>query len=165
MPSLQKPTALSHRRLGRSLSQKDISKNGYSVRVFHLLSLSWLVTCTWLLFVGEFWNIKQNLTDGESWWLSKQTCDLHDTFIGYSLLMFTKNTHSTQIGLSLGTELILTWCFWIYQSQSSVLTDDEAKETCSGKNTIEKTIRAVYAQKKVGWFPYWWIITQWEVSQ
>ncbi|KAG5523070.1 hypothetical protein RHGRI_035022 [Rhododendron griersonianum] len=63
MPSLQKPTALSHRRLGRSLSQKDISKNGYS-------------------------------------------------------------------------------------SQSSVLTDDEAKETCSGKNTIEKTIRAVYAQKK-----------------
>ncbi|XP_058195039.1 uncharacterized protein LOC131311562 [Rhododendron vialii] len=63
MPSLQKPTALSHRRLGRSLSQKDLSKNGYS-------------------------------------------------------------------------------------SQSSALTDDEAKETCSGKNTIEKTIRAVYAQKK-----------------
>ncbi|KAF7123258.1 hypothetical protein RHSIM_Rhsim12G0172400 [Rhododendron simsii] len=63
MPSLQKPTALCHRQLGRSLSQKDLSKNGYS-------------------------------------------------------------------------------------SQSSALTDDEAKETCSGKNTIEKTIRAVYAQKK-----------------
>ncbi|KAH7857330.1 hypothetical protein Vadar_011406 [Vaccinium darrowii] len=63
MPSLQKPTDLSHRRLGRSLSQKDLSRNGYS-------------------------------------------------------------------------------------SQSSALTDDEAKETCSGKNMIEKTIRAVYAQKK-----------------
>ncbi|KAL6973089.1 hypothetical protein U1Q18_027262 [Sarracenia purpurea var. burkii] len=64
MPSLQKPTASGHRHLGRSLSQKDLSKT-------------------------------------------------HD---GYS---------------------------------SSALTDDEAKEIHSGKNVIEKTIRAVYAQKKM----------------
>uniref|UniRef100_A0A5B7AE29 Uncharacterized protein n=1 Tax=Davidia involucrata TaxID=16924 RepID=A0A5B7AE29_DAVIN len=65
MPSLEKPTAFSHRRLGRSLSQKDLSK-------------------------------------------------LHD---GYS-------------------------------SQSSALTDDEGRDARSSKNMIEKTIRAVYAQKK-----------------
>ncbi|KAL7161783.1 hypothetical protein ACSBR2_042289 [Camellia fascicularis] len=65
MPSLQKPTVSSHRRLGRSLSQKDLSKN-------------------------------------------------HD---GYS-------------------------------SQSSALTDDEARDGHSSKNMIEKTIRAVYAQEK-----------------
>ncbi|XP_057465144.1 uncharacterized protein LOC130754884 [Actinidia eriantha] len=66
MPSLQKPIASSHRRLGRSLSQKDLSKT-------------------------------------------------HD---GYS-------------------------------SQSSALTDDEGRESRSSKNMAEKTIRAVYAQKKV----------------
>ncbi|XP_057472445.1 uncharacterized protein LOC130761021 [Actinidia eriantha] len=36
-----------------------------------------------------------------------------------------------------------------YSSQSSALTDDDAKETHSSKNMAEKTIRAVYAQKKV----------------
>ncbi|XP_028093023.1 uncharacterized protein LOC114293192 isoform X1 [Camellia sinensis] len=65
MPSLQKPTVSSHRWLGRSPSQKDLSKN-------------------------------------------------HD---GYS-------------------------------SQSSALTDDEARDGHSSKNMIEKTIRAVYAQEK-----------------
>ncbi|XP_057488785.1 uncharacterized protein LOC130774733 isoform X2 [Actinidia eriantha] len=35
------------------------------------------------------------------------------------------------------------------ESQSSALTDDDAKETHSSKNMAEKTIRAVYAQKKV----------------
>ncbi|KAL7191753.1 hypothetical protein ACSBR2_023768 [Camellia fascicularis] len=65
MPSLQKPVASSHRCLGTSLSQKDLSK-------------------------------------------------LHDD----------------------------------YSSQSSALTDDEANDARSSKNMIEKTIRAVYAQKK-----------------
>ncbi|GFZ11949.1 hypothetical protein Acr_23g0003340 [Actinidia rufa] len=66
IPSLQKPIASSHRQLGRSLSQIDLSKT----------------------------------PDG-------------------------------------------------YSSQSSALTDDEAKEIHSSKNVAEKTIRAVYAQKKV----------------
>ncbi|XP_075514435.1 uncharacterized protein LOC142549393 isoform X2 [Primulina tabacum] len=35
-----------------------------------------------------------------------------------------------------------------YSSQSSVLTDDESKDTCFGRNGIEKIIRTVYAQKK-----------------
>ncbi|XP_073145397.1 uncharacterized protein [Henckelia pumila] len=35
-----------------------------------------------------------------------------------------------------------------YSSQSSVLTDDESKDTHFGRNGIEKIIRAVYAQKK-----------------
>ncbi|KZV58744.1 hypothetical protein F511_18769 [Dorcoceras hygrometricum] len=35
-----------------------------------------------------------------------------------------------------------------YSSQSSVLTDDESKDTRFGRNGIEKTIRTVYAQKK-----------------
>lgn len=35
-----------------------------------------------------------------------------------------------------------------YSSQSSVLTDDESKNTRFGRNGIEKIIRAVYAQKK-----------------
>lgn len=35
-----------------------------------------------------------------------------------------------------------------YSSQSSALTDDEVKDTRSTKNGIERTIRAVYAQKK-----------------
>ncbi|XP_057480502.1 uncharacterized protein LOC130767609 isoform X1 [Actinidia eriantha] len=64
-PSVQKPTTSSNRRLGRSLSQKDLSK-------MH----------------GE------------------------------------------------------------YSSRSSALTDDEARDDCSSKNMVEKTIRAVYAQKK-----------------
>ncbi|GFS39804.1 hypothetical protein Acr_00g0065010 [Actinidia rufa] len=34
------------------------------------------------------------------------------------------------------------------ESRSSALTDDEARDDCSGKNMVEKTIRAVYAQKK-----------------
>lgn len=38
--------------------------------------------------------------------------------------------------------------FWIFQSHSSVLTDDEAKGAHSF-NGVEKTIRTVYAQKKV----------------
>ena len=41
---------------------------------------------------------------------------------------------------------------WTFQSRSSALTDDEARYDCSSKNMVEKTIRAVYAQKKVGWF-------------
>ncbi|KAA8542159.1 hypothetical protein F0562_023311 [Nyssa sinensis] len=65
IPSLEKPTAFSHRRLGRSLSLKDLPK-------------------------------------------------LHDR----------------------------------YSSQSSALTDDEVRDARSSKNTIERTIRAVYAQKK-----------------
>ncbi|XP_073296712.1 uncharacterized protein [Primulina huaijiensis] len=36
----------------------------------------------------------------------------------------------------------------ICQSQSSVLTDDESKDTRFGRNGIEKIIRTVYAQKK-----------------
>ncbi|XP_073037241.1 uncharacterized protein [Primulina eburnea] len=36
----------------------------------------------------------------------------------------------------------------ICQSQSSVLTDDESKDTHFGRNRTEKIIRAVYAQKK-----------------
>ncbi|RVW69223.1 hypothetical protein CK203_060814 [Vitis vinifera] len=35
-----------------------------------------------------------------------------------------------------------------YSSQSSAVTDDEARDGCSSKNGIVKTIRAVYAQKK-----------------
>ncbi|XP_063944061.1 uncharacterized protein LOC108205736 [Daucus carota subsp. sativus] len=35
-----------------------------------------------------------------------------------------------------------------YSSHSSSLTDDEVKDARSGKNEVEKTIRAVYAQKK-----------------
>ncbi|XP_010646337.1 uncharacterized protein LOC100249354 isoform X2 [Vitis vinifera] len=35
-----------------------------------------------------------------------------------------------------------------YESQSSAVTDDEARDGCSSKNGIVKTIRAVYAQKK-----------------
>lgn len=35
------------------------------------------------------------------------------------------------------------------QSQSSVLTDDEGKEAYTYKNGVEKTIRAVYSEKKV----------------
>ncbi|XP_073037240.1 uncharacterized protein [Primulina eburnea] len=35
-----------------------------------------------------------------------------------------------------------------YSSQSSVLTDDESKDTHFGRNRTEKIIRAVYAQKK-----------------
>ncbi|KAM7483426.1 hypothetical protein LguiB_008009 [Lonicera macranthoides] len=34
-----------------------------------------------------------------------------------------------------------------YSSQSSALTDDEARDTCFGKKGAEKTIRAVFAQK------------------
>ncbi|XP_057480503.1 uncharacterized protein LOC130767609 isoform X2 [Actinidia eriantha] len=34
------------------------------------------------------------------------------------------------------------------ESRSSALTDDEARDDCSSKNMVEKTIRAVYAQKK-----------------
>ncbi|XP_047316867.1 uncharacterized protein LOC124920421 [Impatiens glandulifera] len=36
-----------------------------------------------------------------------------------------------------------------YSSQSSALTDDETKDAYSRKKVVEKTIRAVYAQKKV----------------
>lgn len=36
-----------------------------------------------------------------------------------------------------------------YSSQSSALTDDDSKDARYGKNEIEKTIRAVYAQKKI----------------
>ncbi|KAL8232268.1 hypothetical protein R6Q57_002046 [Mikania cordata] len=36
-----------------------------------------------------------------------------------------------------------------YSSHSSALTDDELRDACYGKNGIEKTIRAVYAQKKI----------------
>ncbi|KAH7549753.1 hypothetical protein JRO89_XS13G0076800 [Xanthoceras sorbifolium] len=35
-----------------------------------------------------------------------------------------------------------------YSSQSSALTDDEGRDAHSGENGIERTIRAVYAQKK-----------------
>lgn len=35
-----------------------------------------------------------------------------------------------------------------YFSHSSALTDDESRDGCSGKSMTEKTIRAVYAQKK-----------------
>ncbi|XP_060204439.1 uncharacterized protein LOC132632494 [Lycium barbarum] len=35
-----------------------------------------------------------------------------------------------------------------YSSHSSALTDDDTKDARTGKNSIEKTIRAVYAQKK-----------------
>ncbi|KAI9173487.1 hypothetical protein LWI28_002073 [Acer negundo] len=35
-----------------------------------------------------------------------------------------------------------------YSSQSSALTDDELRDAHSGENVIERTIRAVYAQKK-----------------
>ncbi|XP_043703064.1 uncharacterized protein LOC122653186 [Telopea speciosissima] len=36
-----------------------------------------------------------------------------------------------------------------YSSHSSALTDDEAWNACSGKNGTERTIRTVYAQKKI----------------
>ncbi|CAI9267288.1 unnamed protein product [Lactuca saligna] len=36
-----------------------------------------------------------------------------------------------------------------YSSQSSALTDDDSRDARYGKNGIEKTIRAVYAQKKI----------------
>ncbi|KAK1436731.1 hypothetical protein QVD17_02513 [Tagetes erecta] len=36
-----------------------------------------------------------------------------------------------------------------YSSQSSALTDDDFRDTRYGRNEIEKTIRAVYAQKKI----------------
>ncbi|XP_052625497.1 uncharacterized protein LOC111881415 isoform X2 [Lactuca sativa] len=36
-----------------------------------------------------------------------------------------------------------------YSSQSSALTDDDSRDARYGKNEIEKTIRAVYAQKKI----------------
>ncbi|KAL4559782.1 hypothetical protein LXL04_031928 [Taraxacum kok-saghyz] len=36
-----------------------------------------------------------------------------------------------------------------YSSHSSALTDDDSRDTRYGKNEIEKTIRAVYAQKKM----------------
>lgn len=35
-----------------------------------------------------------------------------------------------------------------YSSQSSALTDEEVRDACSSKSGIERTIRAVYAQKK-----------------
>ncbi|CAK9172564.1 unnamed protein product [Ilex paraguariensis] len=35
-----------------------------------------------------------------------------------------------------------------YSSHSAALTDDDPRDACSGKNATEKTIRAVYAQKK-----------------
>lgn len=48
------------------------------------------------------------------------------------------------------SELILYDVFYsVIQSHSSSLTDDEVKDARSGKNEVEKTIRAVYAQKKV----------------
>lgn len=37
-----------------------------------------------------------------------------------------------------------------FQSQSSALTDDEVRDSRCAKNGIERTIQAVYAQKKVG---------------
>lgn len=37
--------------------------------------------------------------------------------------------------------------FDIFLSHSSAVTDDEAKEAHYGKNGVEKTIRAIYAQK------------------
>ena len=40
-------------------------------------------------------------------------------------------------------------CFRCFQSQSSVLTDDEWRDAHFSKNGIEKTIRAVYAKTKV----------------
>lgn len=36
------------------------------------------------------------------------------------------------------------------QSHSSALTDDETKDAHPGKNGNEKTIRALYAQRRVG---------------
>lgn len=50
------------------------------------------------------------------------------------------------------SELNLKQCLWIFQSQSSVLTDDEGRDGHSSRSGIEKTIRAVYAQKKVDYF-------------
>ncbi|GFZ03818.1 hypothetical protein Acr_16g0004420 [Actinidia rufa] len=35
-----------------------------------------------------------------------------------------------------------------YSSRSSALTDNEARDGCSSKNMVEKTIREIYAQKK-----------------
>ena len=40
----------------------------------------------------------------------------------------------------------------MFQSQSSALTDDELRDAHPGENVIERTIRAVYAQKKVDYF-------------
>lgn len=37
----------------------------------------------------------------------------------------------------------------LWQSQSSTLTDDEVRDTHSAKDGVERTIRAVYTQKKV----------------
>lgn len=46
-------------------------------------------------------------------------------------------------------ESLFLHCIHILQSQSSSLTDDEVKDINASKNGIEKTIRAVYTQKKV----------------
>ncbi|RVW22056.1 hypothetical protein CK203_109601 [Vitis vinifera] len=42
----------------------------------------------------------------------------------------------------------VVWISLPDESQSSAVTDDEARDGCSSKNGIVKTIRAVYAQKK-----------------
>lgn len=39
---------------------------------------------------------------------------------------------------------------WMFQSHSSALTDEEERDAHSGENGIERTIQAIYAQKKVG---------------
>jgi hypothetical protein len=41
-----------------------------------------------------------------------------------------------------------------FQSHSSSLTDDEGKDASSNKHGFERTIRTVYAQKKVG-YDFW----------
>ncbi|KAK9278850.1 hypothetical protein L1049_028429 [Liquidambar formosana] len=64
-----------------------------------------------------------------------------------SLQKPTASNHRRVLGRSLSQKDLLK-SHDDHSSQSSALTDDEARDAHSSKNGIERTIRAVYAQKK-----------------